>query len=435
MQVKDIAREDDGEKVEAVLTIVASPEEVKAAADEFFRQIGQREIPGFRKGKAPRAVLEQQVGGHANAMGGVAEVLINEGAFEAIDGTGVIFLDEPAFNVDTVPEEDAPFTFTVSGPVAPVMQLSSYEPVAIDMPPEEATDAEVEQQIEQLRDHYHTFHDIDDEAHTAQMGDYVRAVMTVTQNADGRLVAGIRNTKRLVGLGAGTMPASFDEQLVGAKAGDDLEFDFEAKAEDGTSEFGDGDLHAVVHIDGFRTLVLPELDDAFASKLGAADVEELRRNVRQNISMQKAQELPKLKVDRAIDAAIERLEGDVPEYFVDFVRQDVGREFMQNLQDQGVNLQQWMLQNSVDGDAMKAEVAAEAERRAAIDCVLEAVYAHNGWELTDADIDALFEGEQDAAATRKSWEDAHRMADLHKMARRAKAAEWLADTAAVTVVE
>lgn len=434
MQVKDIAREDDGERQEAVLTIVASPEEVKAAADEFFRQIGQREIPGFRKGKAPRAVLEQQVGGHANAMGGVAEVLINENAFEAIDGTGVIFLDEPSFNVDEVPEEGASFTFTVSGPVAPVMSLSSYEPVKIDMPPEEATDSEVEEQIEQLRDHYHTFRDIEDADHAAEMGDYVRTKMTVTQNSDGRLVAGIRDVKRLVGLGAGTMPASFDEKLIGAKAGDDLEFDFEAKAEDGTSEFGDGDLHAQVHVEGFRTLVLPELDDAFAAKLGASDVDDLRKQIRANISMQKAQELPKLKVDRAIDAAIERLEGDVPDYFVDFVRQDVGREFMQSLQDQGVNLQQWMLQNSVDGDAMKVEVAAEAERRAAIDCALEAVFAHNGQEITDADIDALFEGEQDAQATRASWEEAHRMADLRKMARRAKAAEWLADTAEVTIV-
>ena len=154
MQVKDIAREDDGERQEAVLTIVASPEEVKAAADEFFRQVGQREIPGFRKGKAPRAVLEQQVGGHENAMGGVTEILINEQAFPVIDSTGVIFLDEPSFNVDEVLEEGTSFTFTVSGPVAPIMQLSSYDPVSIDMPPEETTDAEVEQQIEQLRDHY-----------------------------------------------------------------------------------------------------------------------------------------------------------------------------------------------------------------------------------------------------------------------------------------
>lgn len=435
MQVKDIAREDDGEKQEAVLTVVASPEEVSEATKEFFRQIGQREIPGFRKGKAPRQVLEQQVGGHANAMGGVAEVLINQNAFGAIDETGIIFLDEPSFNVDTMPEEGASFSFTVSGPVAPIMQLTSYEPVAIEMPPEEATDAEVEEQLAQLQDHYHTFQDIEDEGHAAEMGDYVRATMTITNKADGRLVSGIRDAKRMIGLGAGTMPESFDEKLIGAKVGDDLEFDFEAKSEDGTSDFGDGDLHAQVHIDGFRKLILPELDDEFASKMGCNDVDELKSQMRTTINLQKAQDMPKMKVDRAIEAVVGRLDGTVPEYFVDFVRQDVGREFMQSMQDQGVDLQQWMLQNAVNGDEMKAEIATEAERRAAIDCALEAVFAHNDWEITDDDIDALFEGEQDAKATRKSWEDAHRVADLHKMARRSKAAEWLADTAEVTVVE
>lgn len=68
MQVKDRVREDDGDKQELVLTLVASADEVKEAADKFFAEIAQRDIPGFRKGKAPRAVLEQNVGGHKNAM-------------------------------------------------------------------------------------------------------------------------------------------------------------------------------------------------------------------------------------------------------------------------------------------------------------------------------------------------------------------------------
>lgn len=70
VQIKDKVREDDGNAQELVLTVTASAEEVDAAADRFFKEIAQREIPGFRKGKAPRSVLEQNVGGHANAMGG-----------------------------------------------------------------------------------------------------------------------------------------------------------------------------------------------------------------------------------------------------------------------------------------------------------------------------------------------------------------------------
>lgn len=433
VQVRDKAREDDGNVQELVLTVTASPEEVDGAVDRFFADIARRDIPGFRKGKAPRDVLEQSVGGHANAMGGVAETLINEMAFQAIDEADVIFIDEPTFSVEQVPEPGKPFTFTVSGPVAPVMRLAASGPVAVEMPPEEATEAEVAQQIEALRDYYHSFEDIEDASHAAEAGDYVELRLTVTNH--GKLVSGLRNATRLVGLGEGTMPASFDEHIIGAKAGDKLEFDFEAKDDEGASEYGDGELHAEVEVVRFRRLLLPELDDELAMKAGAADVADLRRQITYAINDQKARELPKLLVDRCIDALVERLDGDVPGYYVDFVRQDVAHELMQKLQEQGTDLQQWMLQNAVNGDEMREDMDREARRRAAIDCALEALFAEQGWEVSDQDIEKLFEGEDDPEATLRQWQEAHRTADLRKMARRAKATEWLAANADVTVVE
>ena len=432
MQVRDKAREDDGKVQELVLTVTASAEEVDAAAKRFFADIAQREIPGFRKGKAPRSILEQSVGGHANAMGGVAETLINELAFGAIVEAEVIFIAETQFNVDAPVEVGKPFTFTVAGPVAPSMKLRDYGPVAIEMPPEHATDAEVAAQMETLRDFYHSFEDIEDAAHEAALGDYASIVATVTNH--GRLVSGMRDATRLVGLGEGTMPSSFDEKLIGAKVGDELEFDFEAKDAEGASEYGDGELHAQVQVKGFRRLVLPT-DEELAAKVGCADVADLDRQLRLTIDQQKAKDLPKLMVDRSIDALVERLDGEVPDYYVDFVRQDVGRELMQGLQQQGTNLQQWMIENAVNGDDMKADVAREAARRAAIDCALEALFAEKGWEVTDEDVEALFAAEEDPAAVRAQWQQANRMADVRKMCRREKATRWLVDNAEVTVVE
>ena len=107
-------------------------------------------------------MLEQSVGGHENAMGGVAEQLINDQAAAAIDDADIIFLEEPQFNVDTMLEEGKPFVFSVSGPVPPEMKLTSYEPVHIEMPPEKATETEIERQIQDLRDYYHSFEPIDD---------------------------------------------------------------------------------------------------------------------------------------------------------------------------------------------------------------------------------------------------------------------------------
>lgn len=435
MQITDTIREfDDDGRQEVILTLTASPEDIDASSKKFFDDIQQREHKGFRKGKAPRAVLEQSVGGHENAMGGVAELLINELAAKQIDDADIIFLEEPQFNVDTMLEEGKPFVFTVSGPVAPTMKMTNFDPIHIEMPPDKATDREIERQIESLRDYYHSFENIEDEGHVAEMGDYVDMKMTVTDGED-KVVSGLASVKRLMGLGAGMMPESFDEKIVGSKVGDTLEFDFEAKNPDGTSDFGDGDLHAVVDVLGFRKMILPELNDDFAVKVGCMDVEDMYKQMRLNINIEKEKELPRIKVDRVIDVALQRLDGEVPEYYVDFIRQDVGREFMQDLEKSGTNLQQWMLENSVNGDDMKDDIAKEARRRAAIDCMLEAVFTEQGLSITDEDIDVLFEGDDDTDNTRQMWEDAHRMANLRKMARQTKATEWLVDNAEVEIID
>lgn len=435
MQVKDIVREDDGDSQELVLTLVASAEEVDAAADKFFADIAKRDIPGFRKGKAPREVLEKQVGGHANAMAGVTEQLVNDLAMAAIDGADVIYIDEPKFNVDETVEPGKPFSFTVSGKVAPVMKLTSYDPVAIEMPPEEATEAEIAEQLAELQDYYHHFEDIDDPDHEAQMGEYVQVEVTVSTN--GHLVSGMNQTQRLIGLGKGSMPPSFDEHLVGAKVDDTLEFDFEAFDEEGNPTLGDGNLHANVVVKGIRRYVVPPIDDELAVKVGCTDVEDLRKQMCQAVDMHKRETLPKLMVDRAVDAMLERLDGEVPAYYVDFIREDVGREFMQSLDKQGMNLQQWMLQNKVEGDKMKEQVQTEAVRRASIDCAMEAMFTELGMEITDADIDKMFEGADsgEKGQKRSDWEDANRMANIRKMCRQRKVTSWLVDNAVVTVVD
>lgn len=433
MKVKDIVREDDGEAQELVLTIVATEEEVKENADKFFKEIAQREIPGFRKGKAPRSVLIQSVGGHKAAMGGVAEMLINELAFKAIDDADVIFLGDPQFNVEQDVEEGKPFTFTVSGPVAPVVKLVSDGPVSIEMPPDEATDAEIDRELARLQDYYHSFEDIEDADHAAEMGDYAMVELTVT-NHD-KPLRGLSGASRMIGLGEGIMPESFDEKVLGSKVGDVLEFDFEAKDENGESEFGDGNLHAVVEIKSFRRRLLPDIGTDLAARMGCGNEEELRAQMRYTIDEQKNRELPDVMVSRVLEALVERIDGDVPEYFVDFQRQDVGRELIQGLEQQGTSLQQWLIENNVNSDQIKAEVSEEAARRAAVDCALEALFAAKGWELTEEDIAAEL-GEGDAAAgERKAWEDANRMADLRKICRRTKCVQWLVKTAEVTVVE
>lgn len=434
MEITGKTFEEDGERRELIVTMTASAKEVDAAVKEYFKELAQNPIPGFRKGKAPRDVLEHGVGGHNAAYGGVAEKIINTHAFKALDDGDVLFVGQPEFNVDAIPEDGKEFSFTVSGVVPPAMELSDYGPVSIEMPPDEATDAEIDEHIDNLRDYYHTFKNIDDPKHKAAMGDYVNMTVTCT-TSEGKAIRGLTEVKRLVGLGEGTMPESFDEHIVGAKVGDKLEFDFNAGKNDARPEFGDGKLHAQVEVEGFRERIVPALDDEFAQKLGSDNVEGLRSAVKMALNHNKGQELPGLMVDRCVQSLIGRLKEDVPEYFVDVLREDVGREFMQSLEKNGTNLQDYILNNNVKREEIKQQIQDEALHRAKCDVAIEAMFNELGLEVTDEEIDKTLAKEEDAAATRKAWEDANRMADLRKLVRQDMVTRWLVKTAEVTVVE
>ena len=434
MQITKTNFEDDGQAREIDLTLVASAEEVDEYVKLYLKDLSTLDIPGFRKGKAPRKMIEQGVGGHEAFMGGAAEKLINSLAFKCLDDADILFIDEPEFNVSTTMEDGKPFTFQVSGKVQPVVELSSYEPVSIQMPPDEATDDEISRHIENLRDYYHTFEDITDEDHVAQMGDYCMLNVTIT-TADGGRISGLTEVDRLVGLGKGTMPASFDEHIVGAKKGMTLSFDFKVEGETNRPEFGDGNLHANVEVMSFRKCIIPDLDDAFAQKLGAENVKALTEQVRNALNMDKNKYLPQLMEERVVDALIERIDGTVPEYYVNFIREDVGREMVADLDKEGTSLQNWILKNDVQREELKEAIQAESLNRAVRDCALEAMFRHQGWEITDQDVMDLLKGTDNPEETLKSWQDANHVAELRKMCRQNAVVRWLVKTAEVTVVE
>ncbi len=446
MQIVDTFTENDGDKLETVVEMHMTGAEVAPYIDACYAELAQNDIPGFRRGKAPREVLDRGMGGRDKVLARVAETIVNSEGPAGIDMADVVFLDEPDFNVGELPDAEKGFSFTASGAVAPAGTLSSAEPVAIEMPPEEVTDAEVDARIEDLRSYYYVYEDIDDAAHELREGDFALLTMTIEQ--DGRVMNNIADTQRMVELGAGTMPASFDEHLLGACAGADLEFDFEIEVEgeepgaDAADAAGDAPatstatLHARAHVDKIRRRLVPDLDEEFAAKFGAADVADLRRQVKTEIGMEKAKELPVLKEQRCLDALVERLEGEVPTYFADHMRAGVQFEFMQSLQEQKTNLQDFILNNNIDGEKLKASFAAEALSRARFDMALAALWDAKGWELTDDDIDGqLSAGDTPAAEVRASWEKAHRMAELRRMCRQNKATDWLVETAQVEVVE
>lgn len=427
MEVTTSIREEDGK---TQVAIELTEQEVKKHIDSFFKDLAKNRIPGFRPGKAPRKVLERNFGGHEAIYAEITSDMVNEVLPLALDSKDVIFIDDPKLvdeKIESV-EDGKPYTFEVYGEVAPKLTLTSVEPVEIEMPPATATDEEVEAQLESLRDYYYEFEEVD---RAAEEGDYV--MMSIDAKADGVAVDALNSPSRLVELGSDALPKELTDQVLGMKKDETKEFDFEvAEDDEQLADFKGKTIHAEVTVSKVQTKELPTLDEEFAKRIGFDTLEQTREEIVNQINSQRERQLPELKERRCVEALAKRIEGEIPESYINYSRDEVLREFFNNLQSAGITFDQFLAQRGISADEFHADLDDEAKENAEQSLALDALFEARGMELTDADIDEQFQVVDDPAAARKSWEESGRMSLLREGIRRSKAAQWLIDNAIVT---
>ncbi len=426
MEVTTSIREEDGK---TQVAIELTEQEVKKHIDSFFKDLAKNRIPGFRPGKAPRKVLERNFGGHEAIYAEITSDMVNEVLPLALDSKDVIFIDDPKLvdeKVESV-EDGKPYTFEVYGEVAPKLTLTSVEPVEIEMPPATATDEEIEAQLESLRDYYYEFEEVD---RAAEEGDYV--MMSIDAKADGVAVDALNSPSRLVELGSDALPKELTDQVLGMKKDETKEFDFEvAEDDEQLADFKGKTIHAEVTVSKVQTKELPTLDEEFAKRIGFDTLEQTREEIANQINTQRERQLPELKERRCVEALAKRIEGEIPESYINYSRDEVLREFFNNLQSAGITFDQFLAQRGISADEFRADLDDEAKENAEQSLALDALFEARGMELTDADIDEQFQVVDDPAAARKSWEESGRMSLLREGIRRSKAAQWLIDNAIV----
>lgn len=427
MEVTTSIREEDGK---TQVAIELTEQEVKKHIDSFFKDLAKNRIPGFRPGKAPRKVLERNFGGHEAIYAEITSDMVNEVLPLALDSKDVIFIDDPKLvdeKIESV-EDGKPYTFEVYGEVAPKLTLTSVEPVEIEMPPATATDEEVEAQLESLRDYYYEFEEVD---RAAEEGDYV--MMSIDAKADGVAVDALNSPSRLVELGSDALPKELTDQVLGMKKDETKEFDFEvAEDDEQLADFKGKTIHAEITVSKVQTKELPTLDEEFAKRIGFDTLEQTREEIANQINSQRERQLPELKERRCVEALAKRIEGEIPESYINYSRDEVLREFFNNLQSAGITFDQFLAQRGISADEFHADLDDEAKENAEQSLALDALFEARGMELTDADIDEQFQVVDDPAAARKSWEESGRMSLLREGIRRSKAAQWLIDNAIVT---
>ena len=435
METKVEALEDS--RVQVTVTIDAK--DVDARIKRTYKEFAQRyNFPGFRKGKAPRPVIDNALGAEA-VLATVSEDLVNDAYPQVVEAEALCPVGRPEFGDAGLVEGGKPYEFTFTVEVKPELTLSSYDPVAVELPPEGATDAEVEEQIETLRGHYTTFEDAS--AATKLKPENFVDIALVAKDADGKELEGLCSESRLYGPGSGMFSEAFDEEIMGVKKGQVREFTLDVPADEEAvllAPYAGQKVQFEVTCNVVKKKELPEVTDEWAKDtMGFEDVADLRERIAESITAQKADILPRMKENASLEQLAERLEGEVPAGMVEEAETSLLQDFFTQLQRQGMSFDTYLMQLGITSDQFKEDVKAQALDNAKQELALEAWARHYGIAATPEEVSEEFvkAGLPDPAAVEKEWRDSGRLHLIREGVIRSKAMDDVMDKAVVTEVD
>ena len=372
------------EKNMAKLTIEVSAEDLdKAMQNAYQKAKGRISIPGFRKGKAPRKMIEQMYG-KGVFLEDAANALIPEHYSKALAECDLEIVSQPKIDVTQV-EPGKPFIFTAEVATKPEVTLGDYKGLEVPKSETEVTDEEVEAELKKEQEKNSRTITVEDRA--AQNGD--TATIDFEGFVDGEAFEGGKGTDYPLTLGSNTFIPGFEEQLVGANTGDHVEVkvtfpeDYHSEDLKGKEAVFKCTVHAI------RAKELPEVDDEFASDVSekAETLDAYRAEVKAQIKERKENEGKAKKEDQAVEQAVANAEIDLPEPMVDLQAKQMADDFARRIMQQGLSVEQYFQFTGLSEEKMMEELKPQAEKRIRTRLVLEAIVAAENIEVSDERLD------------------------------------------------
>lgn len=414
----------DGNSVK--LTVNVPTAEVDSSVERAYKAISKKvKVPGFRPGKAPRTVLDQMVG-RDYILAEATEDLVNRTYSRAYDAEGLRPMDDPEIDeLDTV-EPGAEFTYSATFDVRPEFELSSIDSFEIAVPAKEASDADVDAQIASFRDRFATLEAVEDRA--VESGDFV--LLSFVGTIEGEPYEGNEVDRYLYEMGQGLMPAEFDEGLVGAALGAQLEIGFTVPENSSIAEYIGKPISFDVTVHEIKRKVLPELDDEFAGNVGFDTLEELREDLATRITAQLRSSYDRVRERRIRSAVAERLEGEAPEALVTKRAESLTRDFVEMLEGQNLSLPAYLQGSGIDEESFFNDMALQAALLVREELALEALARALDIAISDDDLSAEFERIAGivgitADKARERWTELGLVSALRGEMMQRKAYEWL----------
>lgn len=375
------------EKNMAKLIVEVPEDKLEAALQQvYLKQRGKISLPGFRKGKVPRKMIEKMFGPQI-FYEEAANQLIRENYGDAADESGIDIVSRPVIDIDQI-EKGKPFIFTAEVAVRPEVSLGKYKGVTVTKIDTAVSDEEVDEAVEKERNNNARMVTVEGRA----IADGDTAVIDYEGFVDGEAFEGGKAENQSLEIGSHSFIDTFEEQLIGKNSGDETEvnvtFPEEYHAEDLAGK--PAKFHVKIH--EIKAKELPDLDDEFAQDVSEFDtLEEYKEDVRKQIGERKQAEAKRVKEEEAVQKIVDKSSMEIPEAMIETQVEIMVEEFAQRISQQGMNFEQYMQFSGMTLDKMKEQMRPDAVSRIKSSLVLEQIAKEENIEVTDEDVDAEIE--------------------------------------------
>lgn len=375
------------EKSMAKLTITVEAAKFDAAVDSAYQKNkGKIALPGFRKGKAPRAMIEKMYGTGV-FFKDAANELIPEAYETAAKESELEIVAQPEIEV-TQMDKGTDFIFTATVAIKPEVTLGDYKGIEVEKKEAEVSEEEITAEIDKAREANSRLITIEDRA--TEDGDTV--IIDFDGYVDGKQFEGGYAEDYTLVLGSHSFIDNFEDQLVGKNLGEDVEVNVTFPEEYHVDELKGKPALFKVKIKEIQKKELPELDDDFAQDVSDFDtLDEYKADVEKKILENKENQIKREQEDQIIEKIIENAQMEIPQQMIAAQTRQMTQEFAQRLQSQGLSLEQYMQFTGLTPQKMMEDLEPQALKRIQSRLVLEAVVAAENIEASDEEIDKELE--------------------------------------------
>ncbi|MBS6996882.1 MAG: trigger factor [Lachnospiraceae bacterium] len=363
----------------AKLTVEVAAEDVeKALQAAYLKQRKQINIPGFRKGKVPRQMIEKMYGPEV-FYDEAANNMIPDAYAKAYDESELDIVSQPKIEVVQM-EKGKPFIFTAEVATKPEVTLGDYKGLKVDKVSTRVTQKEVDEEIEKERERNARTIEVTDRA----VQDKDEVTLDFEGFVDGVAFEGGKGEDYPLTIGSGSFIPGFEEQLIGAEIDKEVEVNVTFPKEYHSEELAgkDATFKCIVHT--IKAKELPELDDEFASEVSECEtMDAYRAEVKKNIKERKERTGKEKKENQAVDQAIENAQMDIPEAMIEFQVRQMADDFARRIQQQGLTVEQYFQFTGMTAEKMLEEMRPQAEKSIKTRLVLEAIVKAENIEVSD----------------------------------------------------